>query len=313
MATHALTDQFNRFFARLNPSGSFEQTAAGEYAAIKGLIEKPSGAAGAIAPHCFLQGSYRQETAVYAINDIDIVALCQLWFPPTPGYGAVPWTRDQIFDTVAAAISADLAYAGKVRYGPTSMVIKVDLPIKVEVLPVVYRSGNSDESIEPFILFRPETQAWEDGWARTHQYLLTQKNTALGVGGNFKPMIKVLKHLRSLWDVDAVSFHLECLLYSLPNLVFVGGPANYITNALMAVAAKPATTWYHEGLLTPCADRNIFTAAEWPYGSWAAFHAAIGTWLYTAASATNSQSKADAIAHWQALLGNAYFPATVAA
>jgi Second Messenger Oligonucleotide or Dinucleotide Synthetase domain len=309
VAVHALTDQFTSLFKRLNPSEEFERRAVTEYAQIKGLIEKGDGPAGEIAPQCFLQGSYREETAIYAINDVDVVALCRLWYPATPG--SAPWSRDQIFATVAAAIAADPGYADKVQWGPTSMVIKVDLDIKVEVLPVVFAAGTTDPKREPFILYRPESQAWEHGWARTHQYLLTQKNVAFGVGGNFKPMIKVLKHLRSRWNLDAVSFHLECLLYSLPNTVFVGGPADYITHVIMAIVQKPATTWYQEGALTPCADRDIFTASEWGYESWATFHEAAGQWLYGAAAATRSQSKADAIGHWQTLLGEDFFPAAV--
>lgn len=311
MATHALSEHFARFFTHLNPSATFEQQAAAEYARIKNLIEKSEGPAGTIALHCFLQGSYRQDMAIYAINDVDIVALCRLWFPPTPGFGSAPWPRDQIFATVAAAITADAAYATKVHYGPTSMVIKVDLDIKVEVLPVVFKAGTSDVQREPFVLYRPETQAWEEGWARTHQYLLTQKNNALGVGGNFKPMIKVLKHLRTHWTIEAVSFHLECLLYSLPNVVFVGGPADYVTNVLTAIAQKSARAWYQEGLLAPCADRNIFTSSEWAYSSWAAFHEAVTKWLYPAGYATHLQNKGEAITAWQTLLGNRYFPAVV--
>jgi Second Messenger Oligonucleotide or Dinucleotide Synthetase domain len=311
MATHALTDNFARFFTRLNPSTTFEQDAASEYARVKQLIESKNGPAGAIAPHCFLQGSYRQETAIYAINDVDIVALCRLWYPPTPGFGSAPWPRDQIFATVAEAIAADATYAPKVSYGTTSMVIKVDLAIKVEVLPVVYEAGHNDPQYEPFILFRPETHRWERGWARAHQYLLTQKNAALGVAGNFKPMIKVLKHLRTQWNLDAVSFHLECLLYSLPNLVFVGGAADYITNVLLAIAQKPADAWYEEGVLTPCADRNIFTSSEWPYTSWRTFHDGVGNWLYAAGYAAHAQSRGDAITGWQTLLGDDHFPAAV--
>jgi hypothetical protein len=161
------------------------------------LIEDRFGPAGALNAHCFLQGSYRQDTAIYTINDVDIVALCKLWYPPTPGSGSTGWTRDQIFEAVAQAIRADSRYADKVRYGPTSMVIHVDLAIKVEVLPVVYKSGTSNLQAEPFVLFRPERRQWEDGYAREHQRLLSLKNSALLAGGNFKPMIKVLKHLRS--------------------------------------------------------------------------------------------------------------------
>ncbi len=311
MAVHSLSDHFARFFASLNPSATFEQRASSEHQAITALIENRSGPAGPLEPHCFLQGSYRQDTAIYTINDVDIVALCKAWYPGTPGFGVVEWPRDAIFNAVASAILADSRYAGRVHYGPTSMVIHVDLGIKVEVLPVVYQGGVSDPNVEPFVLYRPERVRWEAGYARQHQRLLSLKNSALLAGGNFKPMVKVLKHLRSLHGIDGVSFHLECLLYSLPPLVFIGGPADYITNVLTAIASTSADAWYQQTLTTPCGDRDIFTPEEWSYASWINFYAAVQKWLTAAGYATMTQSKADAIEAWRLVLGESFFPRTV--
>lgn len=311
MAVHALVDHFARFFTTLNPSATFERRASSEHHAITALIESRTGPAAALGPHCFLQGSYRQDTAIYTINDVDIVALCRAWFPGTPAPGAVEWSRNDIFNAVASAIAADARYADKVHYGPTSTVIHVDLDIKVEVLPVVYRGGISDPNSEPFVLYRPERARWEAGYAREHQRQLSLKNSALLAGGKFKPMVKVLKHLRSLHGVEAVSFHLECLLYSLPPIVFIGGPADYITNVLTAIALRPADAWYQQLVMTPCGDRDIFTQDEWTYSSWVTFHGAVQRWLLAAGYATNAQSKADAIEAWRLVLGDNYFPRTV--
>ena len=81
MANHALTQHFASFFKKLNPSPSFEATAASEHKTIRGLIENPNGPAASLLPTCFLQGSYRykQDTAIYTINDVDLVVLCRLW------------------------------------------------------------------------------------------------------------------------------------------------------------------------------------------------------------------------------------------
>jgi hypothetical protein len=311
MAVHALSDHFERFFTKLNPSSSFEQTASREQQAITALIENRSGPAGALEPHCFLQGSYRQETAIYAINDVDIVALCKLWYPPTAGSGATSWSRDQIFEAVERAIRASSRYADKVRYGATSMVIHIDLPIKVEVLPVVYKAGTTNKQAEPFVLFRPERSQWEAGYAREHQRLLSLRNSALLAGGNFKPMIKLLKHLRSYWGAEAVSFHLECLLYSIQPAVFLGGHADYITNVLTAIGSTPADTWYQQYLMTPCGDRDIFTPSEWARDSWVSFHTWVGKWLNVASYAQTTTNKGEAIEAWRLLLHEDFFPRTV--
>ena len=75
------------------------------------------------------------------------------------------WSRDHIFNTITAPLLADGRYCDKVRYGPQSMCIKVDLGIKLEILPVVYKAGCNDPQAEPFCLFRPESNQWEDGYA----------------------------------------------------------------------------------------------------------------------------------------------------
>lgn len=312
MAIHALSQHFARFFPGINPRRSFEQTAAREHAAITSLIENRFGPAGDLEPHCFLQGSYRQETAIYSINDVDIVALCALWQPGSGSGGGRSWSRDDIFAAVARAIAADRRFAPYVAYRPNSMVIKVHLDIKVEVLPVVFKAGNYDADSEPFRLYRPEQGEWEDGFARYHQYLLSRKNAPNATGGNFKPMIKVLKHLRERFGLEAVSFHLECLLYSLPDRVFRGGPADYVSNVLGAIAADGANEGYSRYLWTPCHDRDVFTAAEWSWESWAVFHKRVVEMAEIATIAAETDDLSLAIRAWRALLGNEYFPARVA-
>lgn len=309
MAVHALTDNFRKFFKNLNPGESFERIASREHKTITALIEDPGGLAGELSPKCFLQGSYKQETAIYTINDVDIVALCKLWQPGS-GSGS-SWSRDKIFDTIAAPLLSDGRYRDKVRYHNNSMCIKVDLGIKVEILPVVYKAGNSDPQSEPFRLYRPENGQWEDGYARYHQALLSWKNDKNRTNGNFIPAIKVFKHLRSRFSLNAVSFHIECLLFSLPNNLFLGNPADYITATLNYIASTSASYWYNNGLKTPCDERNIFAQSEWDNTNWTKFHNQVINWAACAQVAHEAQDRDTAIEGWQLLLGNDFFPKQV--
>ena len=86
MPAHQHARHFSYFFSRLNPSPTYEARASSQYNTIKGLIENRAGPASVLSPTCFLQGSYRRETAIYTINDVDIVVLCQvLSHPPILG------------------------------------------------------------------------------------------------------------------------------------------------------------------------------------------------------------------------------------
>lgn len=307
MAVFALNDNFNYFFGRLNPGPSFELQAAREYASVKGLLENRLGPAAVLAPLCFLQGSYRQETAIYTINDVDLVVLCRLWYPGS-GRGS-GWSRDQIFDTIASPLRADTRYREKVHYTANSMCIKVDLGIRLEILPVVFRAGNEDPASEPFYLWRPERSQWEPGFARQHQQLLTAKNATARTQNNFKPAIKVVKHLRSRFGIEAVSFHIECLLYHLPDRLFIGGPADYIPTVLGHIGATSADEWYAKVINTPCGDRDIFVPSEWTHGEWRVFHEKAVLWARCARFAAQATNRNDAIEAWQLLLGEDRFPA----
>lgn len=313
LAYHAFSANFGYFFGRLNPSPTFQAQASSEYNTIKGLIENPSGLAAALRPKCFLQGSYRQQTAIYTINDVDVVALCNLTLggpPAPPQFGSPTWTRDAIFDTIAAPLLNDGRYSRKVRYSPSSMCVKVDLGIKVEILPVVYKfESYPDDSREPFVLYRPECSRWEDGYARYHQWWLSNKNSRAQVSGTFIPMIKVLKHLRSLHGVEAVSFHIECLLFQVVDFVYGGYPADYICRILNHLAVIDVADWYRMTIYTPCRDRDIFTPAEWSWPSWAEFHRHVREWAAIACAASNATDKQTAVRLWQNLLGSDYFPA----
>ncbi|MCL4439380.1 MAG: hypothetical protein M1609_01955 [Firmicutes bacterium] len=198
MAYHALIPNFSYFFKRLNPSPTFVQQAASQHSTIIPLIENKYGLARELSPKCFLQGSYKQQTAIYTINDIDIVALCNLWFPGE-GVGNRSWSRDQIFYTIAAPLLDDGRYANKVQYHSGSMCIKIDLGIKIEILPVVYQKGNYNFETEPFILYRQRTGKWEEGYARYHQaWFAVCMNLSYSIvkepGNGKRAMHAIIKH-----------------------------------------------------------------------------------------------------------------------
>jgi hypothetical protein len=311
LPTFDLSNHFRRFFGALNPGISFIRTASSQYNTIKGLIEDRRGLASVLSPRCFLQGSYDQSTAIYTINDVDIIALCELWQPGSGAGAGASWDRNTIFGTIAAPLLNDGRYRNKVHYSSTSMCIKVELGIKVEILPVVFKQGTNDPQAEPFRLWRPERNQWEDGYARYHQAHLSLKNAIDRSEGNFIPMIKVLKHLRSKHNLRGVSFHIECLLHALPDWPFKGSAPTYIRDALNFLASHSAIDWYQAGLMTPCGDRNIFTPAEWSFESWSTFHQFVSIWARFAQLGSEALSQQSAISIWQELLGADFFPAIV--
>jgi hypothetical protein len=309
--TYLLSKNFSHFFSRINPSPTFRQKASSQHTTITNLIEN-SWLTQKLNPKCFLQGSYRRQTSIYTINDIDIIVLCQAlsFGRDTNSYSSSSkhWTRDEIFEVIASPLLNDSRYKDKVKYRKSSMCIKVDLGIKIEILPVVHKYPNNNFNIEPFCLYRPEKHQWEDGYARYHQQHLTNKNRKTG---NFIPAIKVFKHLRHYHSVKSVSFHIECLLFALPDKLFSGNPATYIINILDFIANYSAENWHSSKIITPCGERYLFTDSEWNWKNWKNFYLHVRWWTGLAQKATEAANKDLAIYYWQQLLGKEYFPREV--
>jgi Second Messenger Oligonucleotide or Dinucleotide Synthetase domain len=322
MAVHALSANFSSFFGGLNPSPTSEQRASSQYNSLKSVLESDATLKSQLDPVCMLQGSYRWQTATHDINDVDIVLLCRgLVLPANAlaaagGYG---WSRGRIFEAIESAIRADGRYAWKlVPAKPTSMCVKLDLGIKVEILPAVRNANLPVGEIEPFYLWRPSSGQWELGYAGRHRQYLSLKNrahnlfTGTGTDGNFIPMIKVVKHMRDMAGLDAVSFHIETLLYHIADQHFLGSPAVYIPAVLRAITARSADEWYGQRVMTPCGDRDIFTSTEWTRSSWNSFYEAASRWAILADIAGGNPDRGAAIKRWKNLFGNDYFPAVAA-
>lgn len=259
--THKLSANFDAFFGRINPSPSYVSKAARAHASIRQLIENRDGPAGDLRIRSFIQGSYGRHTAIHSINDVDVVALCGLAYRQSANKA----TRDQIFDLIGQAIRSDGKYAEKVVYSETSVCVKVILKdIKVEVLPALHVHDKPFE-YEPFCIFEPSNDSgatqgrWVRAFARRHQELVSEKNDQ--TNGIFVPMIKVLKHLRSvtvdLPDTAAPPFYLESLLYAVQNTVYAGAPCEYIEHVLRALAGFGLEQARDSGLRTPCRDKQL--------------------------------------------------------
>ncbi len=324
--THKLIDHFNAFFRNINPAATWVTRAASQYNSLKALLEQDPFLRSNLAIECRTQGSYDRYTAIHSINDLDMLAFCtNLHYPPRQSLLAPSgpgWTRDRIFHALEAVIANDGRYQhALVRSNYQSMCVKLDLGIKVEILPVVPQADAFISTGEPFYLWRPSTGVWELGYGQMHQSKLSEKNAdayhsvldnglvvGIGTDGNFIPAVKVIKHLCSIHGVAAVSFHIECLLYSLPCEVFWGSPSSFIFQILAYISAQEPLAWYGQQLMTPCGDRDIFSAAEWELGSWLNFHAACKEWYEIALYAGTAYTSSQAVEGWQRLLGTGWFP-----
>ena len=125
-------------------------------------------------------------------------------------------------------------------------------------------------------------------------------------------MIKVLKHLRFIDlrfnEQDAVSFHIECLLYALKNSIFGGSSCVCIESILKALAGFTPDKAEMSGIKNPCGDKELFGPDQWSIATYAHFNDSITRWYEIAARANRQQDRDKAIDTWKELLGDNYFP-----
>lgn len=311
LAPHKLSENFKSFFKNINPSTSYEEAAASAHSNITSLIESTAGPAGDLRIKCFLQGSYRRDTAIHTINDVDIVALCNLSYSER----ANEQTRNDIFRMIASAVAEDSHYTDKIRYRKRSLCIKVDLTgVKIEILPAIKVRGKKHAD-EPFYIFRPDEDEsksgrWETTCAREHQKRCSQKN--FDTEQNFIPMIKVIKHLRDVRHdfepQDAVSFHIECLLYALKNNVYSGSICDVIESVLRSIASFTPDKAKSSDLRNPSGDVILFSPRGWDLGAYRRFNNTVQNWFAMAQKANQQTDGDKAVDTWKSLLGDDYFP-----
>lgn len=124
-------------------------------------------------------------------------------------------------------------------------------------------------------------------------------------------MIKVIKHLRTYHNQEAVSFHLECLLYRVPDTYFQGNPSSYIPHVLHITLRQSQQQTGTTLERLHLAVNGTFCETEWNWPSWKKFHSFIFKASKIARKAYETPNRAEAIEARQALFGSKYFPKKV--
>jgi hypothetical protein len=210
------------------------------YATVKKVLESATAPYNGMNYKVFLQGSYGNDTNIYAESDVDIVIRLDDCFQSdrtglAPAEAAA-W--DNAFSNATYCypdFKTDVlnvlrkAFPNAVTSGDKAFAIKADgTRRKADVLPcIAYRryykfKSLADQSYTEGICFLDKTNNRISNYPRQHSENLTTKHQS--TGERLKPMIRVLKNLRScliekgmLGEGKAPSYYLEGLLYNVPD------------------------------------------------------------------------------------------------
>jgi hypothetical protein len=168
-----------------------------------------------------LQGSYKNDTALADMNDVDICAvdraLVSRQFSRSAGSGpGVAW--DEIFGRIERVLQGSHHYAGK--WKREDKCIRVNTQIRVDIVPAV---RVVDAAQDPIAIYSFSKGAERLNWPRGHYEGAAAKSGR--TNGNFKQTVRLFKRWSRCWFQGtkvAPSYYLECALHSCEDHQFTG-------------------------------------------------------------------------------------------
>jgi len=245
----------------------------------------------------FLQGSYRNDTSIRDLNDVDIVAVLKGTFsgPFTGRAFPQPRTWPDIFGDVARRLATSASFRGKTSFG--NRCVRVTSSRQADVVPAV-RITRYDE--DPIAIYSFREQKEKLSYPRTHYDNSVAKHKR--TGQTYKAVVRMFKNwAANHWPSGSVarSFHLESLVYSVPDDRFSSdlGLAffriAYYIETLVPPSPAPV-------VLSVAGDKDILSAAEWNATDYARFHAQVGRSTTLLAAALEAKSQSEASKFWRA-------------
>jgi hypothetical protein len=242
--------------------GSITQSSA-TYQSIRAALLNDSVAYRDKRPEVFLQGSYGNDTNIYAESDVDCVILYngefyhdlealpteqESLFKATMLNGPYPYAtfksqvQDALIKSYGTSVDTTSRRAIKIKAGGGRR--NADVIVAFQFRRYYEFNGVDDERFATGMAFFTSDGKRIANFPKMHSANLTSKHQA--TSGNFKPVVRIFKNLRSKLvdngqtkDGVAPSYFMEGLLYNAPNDLFKGKYADMVLNILKWLHATP--------------------------------------------------------------------------
>jgi hypothetical protein len=247
--------------------------------------------------HTFLQGSYKNDTAISDINDVDIVAIRLTTYSSVyssqRGDTTIPW--DQIFSEIEGKLRNQSRYSWTVSRGDKCMSVRG--AFNADVVPAV--QVNRDHLIDPIVVYSFRDRAEKLNYPRVHYQNGVRKNTA--TGGRYKPIVRMFKNwtLNHFGNNNTISsFKTEALVHSVAdNSFFDDEAATFILAANSIVASLDQAGSGPRSILSVCGQENV--CANWRLNDINDFVSQLRESASHGLNAYQASSRAAAEAYWR--------------
>ncbi len=275
------------------------------YATVKAALEDPKASHARRKPKVFLQGSYSNDTNIYAETDVDVVIvyegaffkdLSELPSEQVAAYNAHYSANDYSYEAFKTEVQTHLENAFPKSVKPDVKAIKIPANGARRSSDVIvafrYRryfrfrtvlnerfQSVLDENFEPGICFKRPDGTLIANYPEQHSTNCTTKHQ--NTGNNFKPLVRIFKNMRSKLERDGVlkpgdapSYFIEGLLYNAPTDSFSGSYSQIVLNLLNWMYNKPDRTKF------VCANEQYYLLRDndpvcWPTANGAKFVTAV--------------------------------------
>jgi hypothetical protein len=222
----------------------------------------------------FLQGSYKNDTALADMNDVDIVAvdrrLVSRVHSGRTGLSGSGTAWSDIFGRIETKLQDSHHYRGK--WKREDKCIRVNTGIRVDIVPAVVVT---EAGADPIALYSFAGQREKINWPRGHYEGATRKSQE--TNGTFKQQVRLFKRWARCWFGGAKiapSYYIECALHACPNSEFTG----HLAEDFLRLAAR-LITWNHTATRLPriAGSGELLSSEEWTVDNFVRFQAQLLT------------------------------------
>jgi hypothetical protein len=240
----------------------------------------------------FLQGSYKNDTSIPDLNDVDIVAVRKQTFSGTfsgqPVADTIYWGT--IFDELQQRLDSSLQYKGKTQQ--RDKCVNVATGFSADVVPAV---KIVDEMTDPIAIYSKSSGAERKNYPRVHYGNGVAKHQR--TSERYKPTVRMFKRWcrQVLADEQtAPSFYVECLIHSFSDDSF--GP-DVVERFHDMASAIVGLDYRSRRIMTVAGDKDILVETDWSSSAFDTFqgHLQVAVDLVAQAIAATSQQVAEAL------------------
>jgi hypothetical protein len=241
----------------------------------------------------FLQGSYRNETAIANINDVDIVARRRRTMA-----GLTPYEWEDLFVAVADRLGRSPRLVGALSAGDKC--IRVEGPVfNADVVPAV---AIENFKRDPIAIWSRRDREERDNYPRVHIRRGASKHASSGQA--YKPTVRLFKRWASQYDdmADlAPSFYIECAVHAVSASRF----QSYLPRGFLNVGMTICGWTVNDVIESVAGDKDILVDDEWHSENFLAFQERLADDLAYVVDALRARSARPANEAWKLAFGEA--------